>query len=119
VPALRNALNRLSTRPVDPRPLDSTAYALPPRLARHVKARDITCTFPGCQRLAQTCQNDHILPWPLGASTAHNIRSECTHHHQAKHTCFTVTALPNGGLTWTTLTGHSITRYPRPFLRGW
>ena len=61
----------------------------------------------------------HVQAWPAGRSTAHNIRSECTHHHQAKHFCFTVKLQPNGGLTWTTLTGHSITRHPRPFLRGW
>jgi hypothetical protein len=119
LPGLRRALTRLTTRPVDPRPLDSSAYALPPRLARHVKARDATCTFPGCHRNAQTCQSDHVVEWPLGKSTEHNIRSECTHHHQAKHFCFTVTLQPHGGLTWTTVTGHSVTRYPRPFLRGW
>jgi hypothetical protein len=59
LPGLRRALTRLTTTPVDPGPLHSTAYALPPRLARHIKARDITCTFPGVRhRLAQTCQND-------------------------------------------------------------
>jgi hypothetical protein len=60
-----------------------------------------------------------VIPWPHGRSDEHNTRSECTHHHQSKHATFTVTLLPHGGLTWTTPTGHTVTRYPRPFLRGW
>jgi hypothetical protein len=47
------------------------------------------------------------------------MSSECTHHHQAKHTVFTVTRLPNGTLRWTGLGGHHADRPPRPFLRGW
>ena len=80
---------------------------------------DLTCTFPGCPRLAQHCQNDHLTPWPTGPSAPHNTSSECTHHHQAKHDYFTVTRLPDGTLRWTTPTGHHTDRPPRPFLRGW
>lgn len=108
------------TRPVDTRPLDSTAYALPPRLARHVKTRDLTCTFPGCPRLAVACQNDHVVPWPLGPSTAGNVRSCCVHHHQGKtEGAFTATTQPDGSSTWTsTQTRRSYRRGPRPLLRG-
>ena len=120
VQGLYAALVRLLTRPVDTRPLDSTAYALPPRLARHIKTRDVTCSFPGCPRLARDCQNDHVIPWPQGTSTAGNLRSCCVHHHQSKtEGCFTVLALPDGSSTWTsTQTGRSSTRGARPLLRG-
>jgi hypothetical protein len=117
--ALRRALTRMTDTPVDTRTLDSTAYALPPRLARYVKARDITCLFPACPRLARACQNDHLIAWPTGRSVAHNISSECTHHHQAKHAFFTVTRLIDGTLRWRSPTGLTVDRPPRPFLQGW
>ena len=117
---LRKALDRLLTLPVDRRPLESSAYELPPRLARFIKTRDLTCTFPGCQLLARNCQNDHIIEWSKGGLTnEHNTSSECTHHHQAKHAFFTVTRLEDGTLRWTSPNGRSVDRHPRPFLRGW
>ncbi|MGZ6804091.1 MAG: DUF222 domain-containing protein [Nocardioidaceae bacterium] len=117
--ALTAASRRLRSAAADLRPLDSTAYALPPRLARFIKTRDVTCTFPGCVRLAQRCQNDHLVPHPVGPSSADNTSSECTHHHQAKHAAFTVVRADDGGLDWTTRHGRRYHRSPRPLLRGW
>ncbi len=117
--ALTRAHARLTTAAVDDRPLDSSSYALPPRLARFIKTRDLTCTFPGCRRLARDCQSDHLVPWPQGPSTARNTSSECTHHHQAKHHYFTVTREQDGSLRWTTPLDRSYLRRPRPLLRGW
>ena len=117
--ALTAALARVSTSPVDPRPLTSTAYALPPRLARFVKHRDITCSFPGCPRLAWNTENDHLLPWPHGRTSSENIDCKCKHHHQAKtHGRYQTTRLPDGGIRWTTPLGRSYDRHPRPLLRG-
>jgi hypothetical protein len=119
----RQALNAVHARLlhdlVDGRTLTSTAYALPPRLARFVKHRDLACSFPGCRRLARDSQNDHLIPWPRGASDADNIDSKCTHHHQAKtHGGFTTVRLPSGSIRWTTPLGRSYLRNPRPLLRG-
>ncbi len=117
--ALTRAHARLTSTPVDTRPLDSRSYALPRRLARFIKTRDLTCTFPGCRRLARHCQSDHLVPWPQGPSTTRNTSSECTHHHQAKHHYFTVTRTDDGSLRWTTPLDRSYLRRPRPLLRGW
>ncbi len=117
--ALHRAHARLTTTPVDTRPLDSRSYALPARLSRFIKTRDLTCTFPACRRLARDCQSDHLVPWPQGPSTARNTSSECTHHHQAKHHYFTVTREQDGSLRWTTPLDRSYLRRPRPLLRGW
>ncbi len=117
--ALTRAHARLTTTPADDRPLDSNSYALPARLARFIKTRDLTCTFPGCRRLARDCQSDHLVPWPQGPSTARNTSSECTHHHQAKHHYFTVTRQADGSLRWDTPLDRSYLRRPRPLLRGW
>ncbi len=117
--ALTRAHARLTTTPPDDRPLDSNSYVLPRRLARFIKARDLTCTFPGCRRLARDCQSDHLVPWPQGPSTARNTSSECTHHHRAKHHYFTVTRQADGSLRWDTPLDRSYLRRPRPLLRGW
>jgi hypothetical protein len=79
----------------------------------------VTCTFPGCPRLAQRCQNDHLTPWPQGPTHIDNAASECVHHHQAKHAFFTVTQQPGGILRWTTPAGFNVDRLPRPLLQGW
>ena len=117
--ALTAAHDRLRRAPLDARPLTSTAYALPPRLARFVKLRDICCSFPGCPRLARDAQNDHLIPWPRGATAAANVDSKCGHHHQAKtHGRFQSIRLADGTIRWTTPLGRTLDRRPRPLLRG-
>jgi hypothetical protein len=117
--ALQRAVGQLLRTPVDTRPLNSPSYVLPPRLARHVKTRDQTCTFPGCRRLARECQNDHIVRWPEGPTSDDNIASECPHHHQGKHGYFAVRRTPDGTLHWTTPSGLTVSRPVQPLLRGW
>ncbi len=119
--AMTAALTQMLTAKISAAPGPSSSYALPPRMARHVKTRDATCTFPGCPKLAQTCQNDHITPWPQGPTCVSNVASDCTHHHQGKtERFFTVTRDPGGTLHWTvTRTGYTVSRGPRPLLRGW
>ena len=117
--ALHAALTKIRTHGMDPRPLSSTAYTLPPRLARFVKHRDLTCSFPGCRRPARDSQNDHLHPWPWGASSPDNIDSKCTHHHQAKtHGGYHTHRLPDGTIRWTTPLNRIYDRHPRPLLRG-
>ncbi len=119
LPRLTNTYQRLVTDPIDTRPLATDRYAVPPRMARFLKTRDVTCTFPGCPRLARDCQSDHVIPWPQGPTAERNLSSECTHHHQAKHHYFTVNRDSTGTLTWHTPLGRSYPRRPRPLLRGW
>jgi hypothetical protein len=88
-------------------------------MASWVRHRDRSCTFPGCPKLAQHCQIDHVLEHPNGPTAHHNGALECVHHHQCKHACMTVTRLPNGTMRWTNRFGVTLDRTPRPLLRGW
>ncbi|MCW2707159.1 MAG: putative endonuclease [Frankiales bacterium] len=116
---LQQAARNLRTRPAEPRPATGLAYAFGPRASRHIKLRDQHCTFPGCYRLARSCDNDHLIEWPQGPTHIDNAATECRHHHQAKHHHLTVTKLHDGTLRWTTPTGHHADTPPRKLLRGW
>ena len=90
-----------------------TPYTPSAALADLVRARDRTCRFPGCRQPARRCDLDHVVPWPDGPTTAANLAALCRHHHRLKHqTQWTVRAGPDGGLTWTSPTGHSYDTSP-------
>jgi hypothetical protein len=118
-PGLRAVVTQLRTTTPSPIPTASSGYPFRGRLAKWIRARDITCTFPGCGLLAQRCQLDHILEYPKGATEHCNGACECIHHHQCKHAAITVTRQPNGTMRWTNRFGTTTDRPPRPLLRGW
>jgi hypothetical protein len=90
-----------------------TAYTPSAALADLVRARDVTCRFPGCRQPADRCDLDHVVPWPDGPTAADNLAALCRHHHRLKHqTQWTVRAGPAGDLTWTAPTGHAYTTIP-------
>ena len=51
---------------------------------RAVRARDITCRFPGCKVPATKCDVDHTIPWPYGPTAASNLKCLCRRHHLLK-----------------------------------
>ncbi len=57
-------------------------------LDRAVRARDVTCRFPGCRRSADSAGTDldHTIPWPQGPTSAANLAVLCRRHHRLKHT---------------------------------
>jgi hypothetical protein len=114
--AFLRALARVRTDPVRTLDLSTDQYAVPARLKRFLVLRDRTCVFPGCPRRADQCEKDHRLPWPRGSTCEPNLDNKCTPHHHAKHDCFHVEVLPDGTVRWTTPTGHSYDRPPRPVL---
>lgn len=117
---LRRVLCRFRSRPAEPVPAASTAYPFPTRAARHIKLRDLHCTFPGCYRQAAQCDNDHVVEWPLGPTSVHNGAPECEHHHMYKHhQARSVRRLPDGGMRWSSITGYTATTPPRALIRGW
>ena len=116
---LRAAVSTLRTVTPSPIPAASSGYPFRGRLARWIRTRDITCTFPGCTMLARRCQLDHIREYPLGKTEHCNGTCECIHHHQAKHAAIHATRLDNGTMRWTNRFGTTIDRPPRPLLRGW
>jgi hypothetical protein len=84
-------------------------------LARFIRARDLTCRFPGCTAPAEFCDIDHVIPYPLGATHASNLACLCRKHHLLK-TFWTgdweLTLRPDGAAVWTSPTGQTYTTYP-------
>lgn len=54
-------------------------------LERAVRARDMTCRWPGCRARATRCDLDHTVPFPDGPTTGCNLACLCRLHHRAKH----------------------------------
>jgi hypothetical protein len=55
------------------------------RLAHLVKARNMTCTAPGCGAAAAGCDLDHTLAWDKGGITCEcGLAPLCRHHHKVK-----------------------------------
>ena len=100
---------RLVTDPLSGTVIDvgRTRYRPPAALADLVRARDASCTHPGCERPARGCDLDHIRPWEAGGATSlENLTSLCRAHHRLKHTPgWALTRTPHGALIWRTPTG--------------
>ena len=92
-----------------------SGYRPSAKLARFVRARDLTCRFPGCTAPAESCDIDHVIPYPLGATHPSNLACLCRKHHHLK-TFWTgdweLKLLPDGAAVWTSPTGHTYTTYP-------
>jgi len=111
---------KLLTDPVSGALLDygRVAYRPPIALADHIRARDLTCRFPGCRRPARACDIDHVVPFPKGPTSRENLACLCRHHHRLKHNGNWQTRLHDDGtLTWTSPTRHRYTTHP-PVLAG-
>ncbi|MGV0750010.1 DUF222 domain-containing protein [Mycolicibacter minnesotensis] len=97
--------------PAEPHYRPSTA------LAAFVRARDLTCRFPGCDQPATHCDIDHAVAHPHGATHPANLRCLCRKHHLLK-TFWTGRGgwsdrqHPNGTIEWTSPTGHTYTTRP-------
>lgn len=89
-------------------------YRPPADLARLVRARDGTCTRPGCTVKAQACELDHVQSWEHGGPTsAANMVALCPSDHRAKSRGdFTVVRHADGAVDWTSPTGHTYRRAP-------
>ena len=70
-------------------------------LAEFVRARDLTCRAPGCDRPATICELDHTIPWPAGPTHAGNLKCLCSEHHLLKTFWgWRDEQLPNGTVIW-------------------
>jgi hypothetical protein len=95
-----------------------TTYTPPVALADFVRARDVYCRFPGCQRKAVNGELDHVRAFADGGATsATNLAGFCVRHHHLKHAGggWQVRALPDGGLEWITPTGHRHVTRPHDY----
>ena len=76
------------------------------RLTALVKARDGRCRFPGCSVAARFCDLDHVRPWPVGSTAAHNLICLCRRHHRIKQAPgWRLRLRPDGVAEWTDPTG--------------
>ncbi|MGD0684480.1 MAG: HNH endonuclease signature motif containing protein, partial [Streptosporangiaceae bacterium] len=97
---------------------ETFAYQPSPSLRHLVKARDRTCSFPGCCRPARRCDDDHTEPFDQGGRTCEcNLSPLCRRHHAAKQAPGWHLRQPRPAtLIWTTPSGRTYTtgpgRYP-------
>ena len=90
----------------------------PSRALRHrVRARNATCTAPGCGRRAAGCDLDHTDPWHLGGRTCEcNLAPLCRHHHRCKQAEGWRLEQPEPGvLVWRTPAGRTYTTTPTQY----
>jgi hypothetical protein len=90
-------------------------------LDRAVRARDLTCRFPGCRRSAVATASgtdlDHTVPWPRGVTAWDNLAVLCRRHHRLKHTsAWSAELAPDGTMTWTGPTGRRHVTEPWTYL---
>jgi hypothetical protein len=79
----REAKLRPIVHPADAPP--EPRYTPSRALADFVRARDLTCRAPGCDRPAIECDLDHTVPYQDGGLThASNIKCYCRFHHLLK-----------------------------------
>jgi hypothetical protein len=80
-------------------------------LQRFVRARDMTCRFPGCHHPAEYCDLDHTIPYETSRLThPGNVKALCRKHHLLKtfwvgRGGWTDEQLADGTVVWTTPAG--------------
>ncbi|WAJ46305.1 HNH endonuclease signature motif containing protein [Mycobacterium sp. Aquia_216] len=72
-------------------------------LTDFVRARDLTCRAPGCDRPATECDIDHTVPYGDGGAThPSNLKCLCRKHHLLKTFWgWRDQQLPDGTIIWT------------------
>ncbi len=93
-------------------------YQPPDRLQNLIRARQRTCSFPGCRRPATRCDLDHTLPYDQGGPTCEcNLSPLCRMHHRTKQAGgWNLTQPEPGVLVWATPHGRTYTVTPDPYL---
>jgi hypothetical protein len=95
-------LRRYITNPISGGVIDrdGRSYRPSPALADLVRTRDRYCVFPGCSHPATSCDIDHRVPYPKGATTADNLNCLCRHHHRMKHETGWILRKHRNGYVW-------------------
>jgi len=123
-PAWAEVLEDLQQRfrawsPPEPRTPEEARRRFPPAaLARWIQVRDRSCVFPPCGASSLVAEIDHTLAVTHGGLTAGpNLDPACHHDHRLKHEGGWHLEQPEpGAFTWTSPTGHTYERRPRPVL---
>ncbi len=120
--ACRGWITRLRYTPVStgscPAGCGTPGYRPAAPAANLIRARNRTCTFPGCRRPAAACDLDHTIPWDQGGPTCPcNLGPLCRKHHRTKQAPgWTLTQPEPGTLEWTTPHGRRYTVRPSTYL---
>lgn len=84
-----------------------TRYRVTKPMARTLEVRWVYCSVPWCNRLARTCDKDHIEPFNQanpkngGQTVLENLHPMCRKHHQAKtEGRITARRASDGGVEW-------------------
>ncbi|MDA2890086.1 DUF222 domain-containing protein [Mycolicibacterium sp. BiH015] len=103
-------LRHLTPPPIKPQ----NRYRPSTALDEWVRARDLTCRFPGCDRPAAYADFDHTTPWPVGPTHPSAGKLLCRQHHLAKTFWpgWSDAQHPDGTIIWTTPTGRTYTTRP-------
>jgi hypothetical protein len=87
--------------------LSTRAYRPGAELSRTIRARDVTCTFPGCTRPSIVCDLDHRITYDpaiahlVKQTSACNLHPLCRRHHNLKTTKrWDVVREKDGTLLW-------------------
>lgn len=87
-------------------------------LADFIRARDLCCRFPGCDKPAEVCDIDHTIPWSSGGLThPSNLSLKCRAHHLLKtfwcgENGWRDVQFPDGTIVWTSPSGRTYTTTP-------
>lgn len=100
--------------------IEALRYHPSAALARAVRARDLTCRFPGCSRPASDCDIDHTVafnhhdPSAGGLTVPSNLKCLCRKHHRLKtfHTGWRDQQCSDGTVIWTSPTGRKYRTAP-------
>jgi hypothetical protein len=86
-------------------------------LVHLVRARNATCTAPGCGRPAARCDLDHTTAWDKGGVTCEcNLSPLCRHHHRCKQTeGWRLEQSEPGLLIWRTPSGRTYATTPTDY----
>jgi hypothetical protein len=79
-------------------------YEIPDRIKRRVELARPTCAHPWCNRAAENCDKDHVVPYDSGGSTStDNLAPLCRRHHRLKTlTAWDYEILAPATYLWTT-----------------
>lgn len=122
--------SRLVLDPIDRTILELSAdtYRPPAGMARLVRAAQPYCASPACNVASDSCDLNHRIPHPVGATSVWNVDPECRRDHllltHAGWSC-QQDPEPGGSRTWTTGTGHvyvqqldgAVSLAPKPAVR--
>ncbi len=87
-------------------------------LAAFIRARDLSCRFPGCDKPAEVCDIDHTIPHSLGGPThPGNLALLCRLHHLLKtfwtgENGWQEKQFSDGVILWTSPSGRLYTTTP-------